>query len=312
VIVDALGCVRFGALEGLAYERRAYGDPSAHTGAELAGYNNVIVQVGARQSVIVHADSNLLRRVNTRVRSGRLVIGTSPGNLNAKRPMFVTVSLPSIDRLRLQGAGNISVTGINSQKLTAALPGSGNIDATGTTTKLDVTISGEGTAQLRPLIARDAKAVLGGDGSIMLTARTVSPRGSQAAARSSMAAIPRASPRGSPGAARSALDKHAGQRWTASVAAAATRRLQALAARQHLTVAGQPCAVPGAHRPPPIVSMSPRVCGHRSSPATSGFARAQTSVAGVGVMAGLKILPVDPVDPGLVKVGGHRDAHGRE
>jgi hypothetical protein len=140
------------------------------TGVELAGYNNVIVHVGARQSVIVHADSNLLRRVTTRVRSGRLVIGTTRGNLNAKRPMFVTVSLPSLDRLRLQGAGNISVTGISGQKLTAALPGSGNIDATGTTTKLDVTISGEGTAQLRQLIARDAKAVLSGDGSIMLTA----------------------------------------------------------------------------------------------------------------------------------------------
>ena len=113
------------------------------TGVALTGANNVIVQVGARQSVIVHADSNLLTRVTTQVRSGRLVIGTTPGNLSAKSPMFVTVSVPSLDRLRLQGAGNISVTGINSRALTVALPGSGNIDATGTTTKLDVTISGE-------------------------------------------------------------------------------------------------------------------------------------------------------------------------
>jgi Putative auto-transporter adhesin, head GIN domain len=49
----------------------------AFTRVELAGDNNVIVQVGARQSVTVHADSNLLRRVTTRVRSGRLVIGTT-------------------------------------------------------------------------------------------------------------------------------------------------------------------------------------------------------------------------------------------
>ena len=140
------------------------------TGVELAGDNNVIVHVGATRSVVVHADSNLLGRVTTRVRSGRLVIGTTPGNLAAKAPMFVTVSVPSLDRLRLQGAGNISVTGINSRKLTVALPGSGNIDATGTATRLDVTISGEGTAVLRQLIARDAKALLGGDGTIMLTA----------------------------------------------------------------------------------------------------------------------------------------------
>ena len=140
------------------------------TGVELAGANNVIVQVGVRQSVIVHADSNLLRRVTTRVRSGRLVIGTTPGSLSAKSPMFVAVSLPSLDGLRLQGDGNISVSGINSRNLTVALPGAGNIDATGTTTKLDVTISGEGTALLRQLIVRDATAALNGDGTIMLTA----------------------------------------------------------------------------------------------------------------------------------------------
>ena len=98
------------------------------------------------------------------------MIGTTPGNLSAKSPMFVAVSLPSLDGLRLQGAGNISVTGINSRSLTVALPGSGNVEAAGTTTKLDVTISGEGTALLRQLIARDAKAALSGDGSIMLTA----------------------------------------------------------------------------------------------------------------------------------------------
>lgn len=140
------------------------------TGLELAGANNVTVHVGARQSVVVHGDDNLLGRVTTRVRSGRLVIGTTPGNLSAKSPMFVAVSVPSLDRLTLHGAGNISATGINSSRLTVALPGSGNIHATGTTTKLDVTISGEGTALLRDLSARDAAAVLSGDGSIMLTA----------------------------------------------------------------------------------------------------------------------------------------------
>ena len=140
------------------------------TSVELAGDNNVTIQVGARQSVIVHADSNLLGRVTTRVSSGRLVIGTTPGNLSAKSPMFVAVTVPSLDRLRLGGAGNISATGIDNRKLTVALPGSGTIEVTGATMKLAVTISGEGTALLRQLVARDADAALGGDGTIMLTA----------------------------------------------------------------------------------------------------------------------------------------------
>ena len=88
------------------------------TGVDLAGDNNIIVQVGARQSVVVHADSNLLRRVTTRVQAGRLVIGTTRGNLSAKSPMFVAISLPSLDGLSLQGAGNITVTGTNTRNLT--------------------------------------------------------------------------------------------------------------------------------------------------------------------------------------------------
>jgi Putative auto-transporter adhesin, head GIN domain len=140
------------------------------TGLDLAGDNNVVVEVGGKQSVVVHADRNLLRRVTTQVRSGRLVIGTTPGNLAARSPMFVTVSVPSLDAVSLEGAGNIAVTGIHSRALSVALPGSGNIDVTGTTTRLDVTIDGAGTTMLRRLIARDAKAAIDGDGTISLTA----------------------------------------------------------------------------------------------------------------------------------------------
>jgi hypothetical protein len=140
------------------------------TGVNLAGDNNVVVRVGERQSVVVHADSNLLGRVTTRVHSGSLVIGTTPGNLTARSPMYVTVSVPSLDCLELAGHGNISVTGIDAPRLTVELPGNGTIEATGTTERLDVTIGGAGTALLRPLIARDANAELSGDGTIMLTA----------------------------------------------------------------------------------------------------------------------------------------------
>jgi len=143
---------------------------SPFTGIDLAGANNVIVQVGARESVVVHADSNLLARVTTQVRSGKLVIGNTPGNLNAKAPMYVAVSVPSLDALALQGDGNITATGINSRSLTVIIPGSGDIHLTGATTRLSVTISGDGTALLGQLTARDASAVVSGDGTITLTA----------------------------------------------------------------------------------------------------------------------------------------------
>jgi hypothetical protein len=140
------------------------------TGVDLAGANNVDIHVGAPQSVVVHTDADLLDRVTTRVRSGRLVIATSPGRFAATTPTYVTVSVPSLDRLELAGAGNISVSGIEAQRLTVALPGSGNIHAAGKAARLDVTIAGSGTAELAGLTARDATADLSGSGTIMVTA----------------------------------------------------------------------------------------------------------------------------------------------
>jgi len=140
------------------------------TGVVLTGDNNVIVAVGSPQSVVVNADRNLLARVTTRVRSGRLEIGTTPGNLTARSPMFVTVSVPSLDRLKLAGTGNITATEVDSPSLTVDLPGDGNIEASGTAAKLELMLGGAGTARLRGLIARDATASLSGDGTIMVTA----------------------------------------------------------------------------------------------------------------------------------------------
>jgi Putative auto-transporter adhesin, head GIN domain len=136
---------------------------------DLAGSNHVTVAVGGRQSVVVHADSNLIRYVTTRVTAGTLVIGTT-GSFTTRNPMSVEVSVPSLAAVTLSGSGKISVTGINAPRLTVTLPGSGRLDANGTVTQLDVTLGGSGLAQLDSLAARDVHAVVAGSGLIRVTA----------------------------------------------------------------------------------------------------------------------------------------------
>ena len=58
-------------------------DVAGFSGIELAGSNVVTVRVGGTQSVVVHADDNLLSRVTTQVRAGSLVIGNTPGTSGA-------------------------------------------------------------------------------------------------------------------------------------------------------------------------------------------------------------------------------------
>jgi hypothetical protein len=136
---------------------------------DLAGSNNVTVVVGPRQSVVVHADSNLISHVTTQVVAGTLVIGDT-GSFSARTPMSVDVSVPSLTALNLSGDGQISVTGINAPRLTVTISGSGLLYATGTATRLDVTVSGDGEAQLTGLTARDVQAVVTGSGAIQVTA----------------------------------------------------------------------------------------------------------------------------------------------
>jgi Putative auto-transporter adhesin, head GIN domain len=140
------------------------------TRVTLSGTNNLVVHVGPRQSVIVHADDNLLERVTTHVRGGRLLLGTSAGQLRPKTPMFVVVTLPTLRAITLRGSGNIAATGVHGRSLAVTLPGSGTISVTGSTSRLEVAAAGAGTVLLHQLVARDARAALAGDGTIMLTA----------------------------------------------------------------------------------------------------------------------------------------------
>ncbi len=139
------------------------------SGIDLAGSNNVTVVAGARQSVVVHADSNLLSHVTTQVRAGKLIIG-DVGSFAARSPMYVEVSVPALTALALTGSGNITVTGITASQLTVTLPGSGNIAASGSVTRLNVSIDGSGTAQFSGLVARNVDAVVSGSGTIFVTA----------------------------------------------------------------------------------------------------------------------------------------------
>jgi Putative auto-transporter adhesin, head GIN domain len=138
---------------------------------DITGSNKVTVDVGGRQSVVIHADSNLMRQVTTRVVAGTLVVGTR-GAFTTRSPMSVDVSLPALAAVKLNGSGEISVNGIDEPRLIATLSGSGALYASGTATQLDVTLSGSGLAQLDNLIARDVRAIVAGSGLIRVTATT--------------------------------------------------------------------------------------------------------------------------------------------
>jgi hypothetical protein len=120
------------------------------TSLDLAGSNKVTVVVGAPRSVVVHADTNLISHVTTRVVAGTLVIADT-GSFTSHTSMSVDVDgqaqlsqLGARDvRAVLTGAGLIQVTATSS--LDAAVPGSGLIMYTGTPSHVVTSVTGTGS-----------------------------------------------------------------------------------------------------------------------------------------------------------------------
>jgi hypothetical protein len=141
------------------------------TSVDLAGSNVVTIRAGRKQSIVVHGDDNLIGRVTTRVRGGRLVIDTTPGSFSTQSPMWVDVHVPSLDSVLLSGSGVVSIKGLRAPHFAAMLTGSGVIHASGSVTQLlRVAVEGSGDAQLQPLVAQHVHAVISGSGRIIVTA----------------------------------------------------------------------------------------------------------------------------------------------
>jgi len=139
------------------------------TEVELAGANTVVIHVGMPQSVAVTGDDNLVSRVTTVARAGRLVIDNTD-SFTTNAPMHVAVSVPSLDAMELSGAGTVTVDGVTGADFSAELPGDGTLVASGTVQGVTAVLAGAGTLDLHDLRATDATAQLPGTGTIRVHA----------------------------------------------------------------------------------------------------------------------------------------------
>lgn len=158
-----------GQLEGSGVTASETRHVPAFRSIDLAGTNKVTVRIGGDRSVVVRGDDNLLGRITTDVKLGKLVIGDT-GSFTTTSPMSVEVGAPSLDSLTLSGTGSLVAVGIDTERLTAKLAGTGLLQISGTATRLNVSLDGDGDAELGQLAARDVHAVMNGTGQIVVTA----------------------------------------------------------------------------------------------------------------------------------------------
>jgi hypothetical protein len=141
----------------------------------VAGDSVDVEVVRGAPRVEVYAGRDLMDRIRTDSRGGELridivdrgiVIGPDP--LGDVRVRIATENLRGME---IQGTGDVTLTGVEEERLELEVRGAGEIDAAGTVGHLEATIQGAGDANLSGLAARTARVLVQGAGDADLNVR---------------------------------------------------------------------------------------------------------------------------------------------
>lgn len=135
---------------------------------EFRGAGTLDVLVGERQSLVVEGSETTLEGLATEVRNGKLVIESRGRFWERGGRLKVRATLPQLNALTLNGAGEISVTGLSGGATALVLSGAGNLEASGALEKMTAHVNGAGNLDLSRVTAGEAEAQVNGAGSIEL------------------------------------------------------------------------------------------------------------------------------------------------
>jgi len=131
--------------------------------------SKIQLTLGAPLSLSVTADDNVQDAIDTKVKNGILTIGVSKSFQTVREP-YVTISVPELNEVHIDGAGEIIVDGIKGDIFNIDAPGAGNFRGTGAVINEKITQSGSGTIDCSMVKADNVKAESTGSGKCTLWA----------------------------------------------------------------------------------------------------------------------------------------------
>lgn len=161
----------------------------------LTGFGELVITQGEEESLTIEAHQDILSRIETEVKDGKLIIGISGSWLDwlgdvltagftRKRIRYdltvkqftglevlgaARVRVANIETdhlaLELRGVGDVNIESLDAERLKVDLPGAGKIGVAGRVAEQTVTISGAGSYDAPKLESQQAKVTLKGLGS---------------------------------------------------------------------------------------------------------------------------------------------------
>ena len=138
---------------------------------EIAGVDSVVLSFvgdlritqGDEEKLVITADDNVMPLITTEVKDGVLTIGSrSTAGLQATSKLQYDLTVRDLKSIRLTGAGNAEIDGLETGDLELAITGAGNLSAQNVDAgRVDVTLSGLGSVSTSGQAARQAVQLTG-------------------------------------------------------------------------------------------------------------------------------------------------------
>jgi hypothetical protein len=137
------------------------------TAVELDTSGTVEVTTGAAQALTIEAPSDVLPVLTSDVVGGTLRLSVKDRAVlrNADRIRY-RLTVPTLERIAVDGSGDVRYADLEGPRLTAEIDGSGEISVAGTVDEQEVTLSGSGSYTAVDLATRRADVRLDGSGDV--------------------------------------------------------------------------------------------------------------------------------------------------
>ncbi|TFW28909.1 head GIN domain-containing protein [Massilia horti] len=135
---------------------------------ELSGPIDLSLRYGQEPSLVVRGEQRLLGNVETVEDGGVLHIGTRGIVLRHRRPLQVTLVLPSLTRLTIDGSGDSKIDGFSGERVELRLDGSGTAKFNGRYRQVSAILHGSGDLELESGNSDKLVAEINGSGELTL------------------------------------------------------------------------------------------------------------------------------------------------
>jgi len=163
-------CNNLSGIQGSGTSKTETRNVSGFKEIKANGAINLDVSFKPEYSVTVEADDNLLEHINTDVNGGTLIIESRDEKINPKSRINVTITMPELVGLEVNGASTGSVAGVKTDKLDLSINGASKLKIAGEVRELKATAAGASSIDAEVLKTENANVDASGASNITVNA----------------------------------------------------------------------------------------------------------------------------------------------